>query len=140
MKQSINILLVEDDADDIELLKKALDDNNVSYSMDAITRGDWVASYIRTCKNLPQVIVMDLNMPRVHGKDILVAFKDSPRFKFIPLVVLTTSGAREDMDYTRTLGANSFLTKPTTLEGFNAAVQTIVSLANRTQPEPITNA
>lgn len=140
MKEPINILLVEDDADDIELLKKALEDNRVSYNMHAITRGDWVAAYMRSCNLLPQVIVMDLNMPRVHGKEILVAFKASERFSAIPLVVLTTSGSREDMDFTESLGADGFLTKPTTLEGFNAAVQTIVSLARNPIDGTIANA
>ncbi|HZG01706.1 MAG TPA: response regulator [Chitinophagales bacterium] len=125
----LDILLVEDDADDIELLRKALEDNGVRFRMHEITRGDGVAPYLKTCKTLPHVIVMDFNMPRVHGRELLRVFKTHERFSGVPLMVLTTSAAAEDIEYAGRLGANGFLTKPTTVEGFNHAVQTITRLS-----------
>lgn len=126
----LDILLVEDDADDIELLRKALEDNSVQFRMFEITRGDGVAPYLKTCKALPHVIVMDFNMPRVHGRELLRAFKAHKQFSKVPVVVLTTSAATEDIDYAERLGAKGFLTKPTTIEGFNHAVHTIVRLSH----------
>ena len=129
MKHLINVLLVEDDADDIELLKKALDDNGVNYSLEEITAGDGVLRYLKNHRRVPDVIVMDLNLPKVHGKDVLREIKTHERFKNVPLLVLTTSKSREDIDYTSRWGVDAFITKPTTIDGFNETVATIRELA-----------
>ena len=135
----LDILLIEDDADDIELLRKALEDNDVRFRMHEITRGDGVAPYLKTCKTLPHVIVMDFNMPRVHGKELLHTFQSHKRFSNVPVVVLTTSAATEDIEYAERLGAKGFLTKPTTIDGFNHAVQTITGLSLLSQQRvPVT--
>src|SRR5690242_17158503 len=98
MKAMITILLVEDDADDIELLKKALDDNGVNYTLDEITSGDGVLRFLKTHKRVPDIIVMDLNLPKVHGKEVLREIKNDERYKSVPLLVLTTSKSQEDID------------------------------------------
>ncbi|HET9279054.1 MAG TPA: response regulator, partial [Flavitalea sp.] len=81
------------------------------------------------CKKLPNIIVMDFNLPRVHGREIIKQIKSNQEFRNIPLLVLTTSTAREDIEYSYKMGADSFITKPTTIQGFNATVGTIVQLA-----------
>ena len=131
MKNSIHILLVEDDADDIELLKKALDDNGVVYSLKEITAGDGVMRHLQELTDMPHVIVMDLNLPKIHGRDVLREIKQSKHYHKIPLLVLTTSKSREDIEFTRSYGVDDFITKPTTIDGFNATVNTIVRLAEK---------
>jgi CheY-like chemotaxis protein len=129
MQADIQIFLIEDDVDDIELLEVSLKDNNVSYNMDVVMEGDKVQDYLQNCKRLPHIIVMDFNLPRVHGREIIKQIKSNEEFRNIPLVVLTTSTAKEDIEYSYKMGANSFITKPTTIQGFNATVGTIVQLA-----------
>jgi CheY-like chemotaxis protein len=129
MPEGIQIFLIEDDADDIELLEVSLKDNKVEYSMDVVMEGDKVQDYIVNCKKLPNIIVMDFNLPRVHGREIIKQIKSNQEFRNIPLLVLTTSTAREDIEYSYKMGADSFITKPTTIQGFNATVGTIVQLA-----------
>ena len=129
MKKMINVLLVEDDADDIELLKKALDDNGILYTLNELTAGDGVLRHLNLHRQVPDVIVMDLNLPKVHGKDVLREIKANDLFRDVPLLVLTTSKSQEDVEYTERYGVNAFITKPTTVEGFNATVATIVELA-----------
>jgi CheY-like chemotaxis protein len=129
MPQGIRIFLIEDDADDIELLEVSLKDNNVEYNMDVIMEGDKVQNYLQNCKKLPNIIVMDFNLPRVHGREIIKQIKLNEDFRNIPLIVLTTSTAKEDIEYSYQMGADSFITKPTTIQGFNATVGAIVQLA-----------
>ena len=130
MPEGIQIFLIEDDADDIELLEVSLKDNNILYKMDVVMEGDKVQEYLKNCKKLPHIIVMDFNLPRVHGREIMKQIKAHDVFKNIPLIVLTTSTAKEDIDYSYKMGADSFITKPTTIQGFNATVGTIVQLAS----------
>lgn len=130
MPEGIRIFLIEDDSDDIELLEVSLKDNNVNYRMEVVMEGDKVEEYLVNCKRLPHVIVMDLNLPRVHGREIIKLIKANKEFRNIPLIVLTTSTAKEDIDYSYKMGADSFITKPTTIQGFNATVGTIVQLAS----------
>lgn len=131
MEQPLRIFLIEDDIDDIELLQESLKDNNVVYTMNVIREGDRVSSYLRECTVLPHVIVMDFNLPKVHGKDILKTIKSVEGFKEIPLLVLTTSTAKDDIDYSYKMGANKYLTKPNSIKGFNETVAAIVELAAR---------
>jgi CheY-like chemotaxis protein len=125
MSTTLKILLIEDDADDIELLEEAFKINHVAYELQVIMEGDKVAPYITQNRNSPEVIVLDFNLPRVHGREILKMIKSSPDFKNIPLVVLTTSAAKEDIEYSLNLGADHFITKPTSLEGFADTVAVI---------------
>lgn len=134
MPAGIRIFLIEDDSDDIELLEVSLKDNQVDYQMDVVMEGDKVQDYLKNCKNLPHVIVMDFNLPRVHGREIIKEIKASKEFRNIPLIVLTTSTAKEDIEYSYKMGADSFITKPTTIQGFNATVGTIVQLATISSP------
>ena len=129
MPQGIRIFLIEDDADDIELLEVSLKDNNVDYDMEVVMEGDKVQNYLQNCKELPDIIVMDFNLPRVHGREIIKQIKSNEDFRRIPLIVLTTSTAKEDIEYSYKMGADTFITKPTTIQGFNATVGAIVQLA-----------
>ena len=71
MKKPLDILLIEDDIDDVDLLKDALLENDVAYQMEVIMEGDKVFSYLKNAETLPEIIVMDLNLPKTDGKEIL---------------------------------------------------------------------
>ncbi len=125
------ILSIEDDADDVDLLKEAFIDNGVEIEMEVVKSGDKAISHLEKGKKLPDVIVMDLNLPKLHGKEILMQLKSHPKFKNIPLVILTTSSAKEDSKFCLENGADTFITKPATVEGFNRAVRQIIATAKK---------
>lgn len=131
MKEALNILLVEDDPDDIDLFGYALEDNAVDCQLEVIMEGDGVLPYLSSLVNQPDVVVLDLNLPKVPGRDVLQQIKAAPRLRSIPVAVLTTSSAKEDADSCYALGADRFLTKPATQDGFTSTIQTIVELASR---------
>ena len=119
MQKTLRILLIEDDSDDVELLQDTLQSNNVAYQMDVINDGGAVSGYLRTMTEFPDIIVMDLNLPKVHGKDILKEIKSSEAFNQIPVIVLTTSSSPEDKNQVLQLGATNCLIKPTTTKGLS---------------------
>jgi CheY-like chemotaxis protein len=125
----LNILLIEDDQDDIDLMQDALRDNGVDFTMEVIKQGDKAIPYLEACKKFPDIILLDLNLPKVHGREILDSIKSSHSFKHIPVVILTTSSSRDDLEYCVKAGANSFLTKPSTVVGFKETVNAIVDIA-----------
>ena len=128
MKKPLDILLIEDDIDDVDLLKEALNENEVPYQMEVIMEGDKVYTYLETLDTLPGIIVMDLNLPKTDGKEILQEIKGSP-FTGIPIIVLTTSSSKEDIDYCTRMGISKFITKPATIEGWNSTISAIVEVA-----------
>lgn len=129
MKAPIKILLIEDDPDDVELLQDFLNDSDIFYEMNVINDGALVSDYLKTNADLPDVIVLDLNLPRVHGKEILKEIKFRSSYSEVPLLILTTSSSREDMEYSYQYGAKKFLRKPTNMEGIKMTVTTIIELA-----------
>jgi len=130
MTSPIKILLIEDDPDDVELLQDSLNDENVVYEMNVINDGELVLDYLHKNTKFPDIIVLDLNLPRVHGKEILKKIKITPPYESIPLLILTTSSAKEDIEFSYKHGANKFLNKPTTIESFKSTVETIIGLAS----------
>jgi DNA-binding response OmpR family regulator len=127
--RKLKILLVEDDSDDVQLLKEAMEDNNINCEMTVIMEGDKVMPYLNTTVELPDIIVIDFNLPKVHGKEVLVLIRSTATFSSVPVVVLTTSASPHDIQFARENGADKFITKPSTITGFNHAVESIVSLA-----------
>lgn len=133
MKKALDILLIEDDIDDVDLLKDALLENNVHYQMEVIMEGDKVFNYLQKLETLPEIIVMDLNLPKTDGKEILQEIKSSFSLTQIPIVVLTTSSSKEDIDYCNKMGISKFITKPATIDGWNSTIDSIVHVANASQ-------
>lgn len=128
-EQTLHILLIEDDSDDVELLKEAFTSNDIAFNMEVIAEGDKVATYLENFEAVPSLIVMDLNLPKTSGKEIMKMIKDSAVFKTIPLIVFSTSSAKEDIKYAYSMGASKFITKPVTIEGWNATVITMKQVA-----------
>ena len=125
-EKNIRILLIEDDNDDVELLQDALKDHNVTYVMHVINDGSLVLPYVESCTMLPDIVVLDFNLPKVHGKELLKLFKSYDTFARIPVVILTTSSSKDDIDYSMANGATEFITKPTSLDEINNMVSAII--------------
>lgn len=131
----IAILLVEDDQDDVELMQDALRDNGIDFKMDVVKQGDKVLPYLNSVTEFPHVILLDLNLPKMHGREILSRIKLSKEFSHIPVAILTTSSSQAEKEFCLSAGAAHFLTKPSTVDGFNKTIDTILKIARQHKPE-----
>lgn len=128
MEKILHVLLAEDDPDDIDLFREALADNNVASSITLITRGDEVIPYLKDCILLPDIIVLDLNLPKLSGQQILRQIRTLDFFKEIPVLILTTSNSKSDYETCMSAGANKFITKPTSNEGFSEMTEALLAI------------
>lgn len=126
---TLNILLVEDDQDDVELMQDALRDKGVLFQMDVIKQGDKVLPFLKSCKSFPNIILLDLNLPKMHGREVLSRIKLSDDFRHIPIAILTTSSSQSEKEFCLSAGASYFLTKPSTVDGFNKTIELIKKIA-----------
>lgn len=126
---TLNILLVEDDQDDVELMQDALRDKGVKFQMNVIKQGDKVLPFLKSCKTFPNIILLDLNLPKMHGREVLSRIKLSDDYRHIPIAILTTSSSLTEKEFCLSAGANDFLTKPSTVEGFNKTIELIKKIA-----------
>jgi DNA-binding response OmpR family regulator len=126
----MKILLIEDDLDDIELLEEAIQRFAGSYALKYITDGHHAMEYIREISDIPDIIILDVNLPKVDGKDIIREIKSSSRLNNIPLVVLTTSSSRFDMKFAQEYEVDKYLIKPTSVEQIKETVKIISELAD----------
>jgi len=130
---SITILIADDDEDDCFLVKEAFDESHMSNNLHVVNDGEELMDYLlnrgefsnKTKHPKPDLVLLDLNMPRKDGKEALAEIKKDPELRKIPVVVLTTSGAEEDIIKTYDLGVNSFITKPVAFEGFVEVIKTL---------------
>jgi CheY-like chemotaxis protein len=121
----ITILLADDDADDRMLARDALVESRVANDLHFVEDGEQLLDYLYRrgqyaspeSSPRPGLILLDLNMPRKDGREALQEIKADPSLRHIPIVVLTTSKAEEDIYRTYDLGVNSFITKPVTFDG-----------------------
>ncbi len=125
----INILLVEDNPADVRLTVEALKEASASNSLHVVSDGAEAMSALRRVNGAgagtPDLILLDLNLPRKDGREVLQAIKEDERLRHIPVVVFTTSQAEEDIVRAYRLGANAFITKPVEVHQFFAVVQAI---------------
>ncbi len=130
MDKKIRILLIEDDVDDVELLQESLNSRNIPFAMNVIKDGSAAVSFCENSSDfLPDIIVMDFNLPRVHGRDVIAKIRCNGKFANIPILVLSTSSAKEDIAYASKIGADKYLIKPATIEAIQETVETIVAMA-----------
>jgi len=130
---AITILLADDDPDDRMLAKEAFVESRLRNQLEMVEDGEELMDYLTqrgkyagpNRKPKPDLILLDLNMPRKDGREALREIKSSPELRRIPIVVLTTSKADEDVIRTYDLGVNSFITKPVT---FEALVEVLTAL------------
>jgi len=126
----INILLVDDSEDDIEFTKKALEETKLANSVAVVNDGIEAMAYLRkegqyADVDTPSLIFLDLNMPRKDGREVLAELKADPVLRKIPVVVLTTSQAEEDILKSYDLHANCYVSKPVDFAGLTRVVRLI---------------
>lgn len=124
------ILLVEDDPADAGLAKRALRDGRILCNVSHVRDGVEAMEYLRRQGSFagaarPDLILLDLNMPRMDGREVLQEMKADDELKTIPVVILTTSDVDRDVNASYLLGANSFITKPMDMDAFFDAVKSI---------------
>lgn len=127
---SINILLIEDNPGDVRLTQEALKDGKIYNTLNVVGDGVDALAYLRregkfSEATRPDVILLDLNLPRKTGIEVLSEIKEDEALKAIPVVILTTSSAEEDIVKSYNLHANCYITKPVYLAEFNKIVQSI---------------
>jgi two-component system, chemotaxis family, response regulator Rcp1 len=128
----IEILLVEDNPGDVRLTKEALKEGKVYSNLHTVKDGVEAMEFLRregkySSVPRPDIILLDLNLPKKDGREVLQEIKSDERLRRIPVVVLTTSKAEEDVLRTYDLHANCYVTKPVDLEKFMVVVKTIDS-------------
>ena len=133
MTKPISILVADDDPDDRLLIRNALKEVRLHNKGDFVVDGEELMDYLlrrnefadRTPDQLPGLILLDLNMPRKDGREALNEMKTEPALRRIPVVVLTTSKAEEDILRTYDLGVNSFIVKPVSFQDLLRTMQTV---------------
>jgi len=133
LKKTYTILMAEDDSDDLSLIRDAFNETRFDGEIRAVNDGEELLEYLNIrgkftdpsqCPK-PDLILLDLNMPRKDGREALAEIKTDPNLRAIPIVVLTTSNSEEDIIRSYILGANSYITKPMTYDGLIKTVETL---------------
>lgn len=126
----IEILLVEDNPGDVRLTQEAFRENKIRNKLNVVNDGEQALAFLRregVYANVarPGLILLDLNLPRVDGREVLAQIKSDPELRHIPVVILTTSQAEEDIVKSYALHANCYITKPVDLERFMQVVKEV---------------
>jgi len=129
-RATIEVLLVEDSPGDIRLTREAFRDANTDIHVNVATDGVDAMAFLRREGDQvdaprPVIILLDLNLPRMDGREVLAQIKTDPSLRTIPTIILTTSEANADIVRSYELQANSYLTKPVQLEKFESLVKSI---------------
>ena len=123
--QPISVLLVEDDPGDVVLIEEAFEHNKVRNTLKIVGDGVEAMEYLRSDAARPDLVLLDLNLPRKDGREVLAEIKGDPELRSIPVVVLTTSKAEEDILRSYDLHANAYVTKPVDFNRFIEVVRQI---------------
>ncbi len=128
--EPIEILLAEDNPGDVRLTEKALDHGNILNNLHVVNDGAEAIKFLRqegeyADEPRPDLVLLDLNMPRKDGREVLEDMKTDPDLRRLPVVVLTSSEAEEDVVRSYELNANAYLTKPVDFDGFVDIVKRI---------------
>ena len=132
VKKNVTILIADDDADDRMMISDALRESRLANDLHFVENGEELMDYLLSRGKFnasdhprPGLILLDLNMPKMDGREALKEIKEHSELKRIPVVVLTTSKAEEDIYRTYNLGVNSFVTKPVTFESLVTIIREI---------------
>ncbi|MFF5563450.1 response regulator [Streptomyces sp. NPDC012623] len=128
--EPIEVLLVEDDAGDELMTREAFEDNKIRNTLHVVRDGEEALDFLyrrgaHQGAPRPDLVLLDLNLPKYDGRQVLEQIKTDPELSLIPVVVLTTSSAEEDILRSYKLHANAYVTKPVDLDQFIAAVRQI---------------
>lgn len=132
MTNALRVLLVEDNPADADLTKDTLLASKLLLQIDVVSDGEEALDYLRgrgahATRELPDLILLDLNLPRVSGREVLAEIRSDATLRPIPIVILTSSDADADILNSYQLGANCFVTKPVGLEAFRSIVSAVES-------------
>lgn len=127
---AINILLVEDNPGDIRLTKEVLKDGKIQNNLSVVTDGEEALLFLKKTGQYanvvtPDIILLDLNLPKKDGREVLAAIKSDPELKCIPVIVLTTSAAEKDILNMYSHHANCYITKPVDFNQFINVIRSI---------------
>jgi two-component system response regulator len=128
--RTIDILMVEDDPGDVRLTREALKGSKLLHSLNVVEDGVAALDYLHKVDPYreavrPDLVLLDLNLPKKDGREVLAAMKQDPALRTIPVVILTTSQAEEDVLRAYNLNANCYVTKPVDFDQFMRIVRTI---------------
>ena len=129
--RAFKILLVEDNPGDVRLTEEVLKDGKYQYELDVVADGEEALAYLLrrgekyADASTPDIIFLDLNLPRKDGREVLAEIKSHDKVKHIPIVVLTTSEAGPDIMHSYQLHANCYITKPVDINRFNEVIRGI---------------
>ncbi|WP_125775280.1 response regulator [Antribacter gilvus] len=126
----VEILLVEDDPGDVLMTREAFEDYKIANRLSVVTDGVSALEFLRRQGEYadapaPDLVLLDLNLPRMDGLEVLAVVKNDPALRHIPVVVLTTSDSEEDIIGSYSLHANAYVTKPVDFERFIDVVRQI---------------
>jgi two-component system, response regulator len=131
---SVEILLVEDNITDAELTIRELKKHNMANNLVHVKNGEEALDFVfatgkyastREIQYTPKVILLDIQMPKVNGLEVLQKIKTDPKTRAIPIVILTSSKESPDIQKAYDLGANSYIVKPVNFEGFAQAIKNL---------------
>lgn len=128
--RTVNILLVEDNAGDVRLTQEALNEGKIRHTLYTVKDGVQAMDYLRRNPPYgdaftPDLILLDLNIPRKNGQEVLKEIKQDKNLKSIPVIILTTSSSEQDVLKTYANDANCYITKPVDAEQFVNAIKII---------------
>lgn len=129
--KTIHVLLADDDAVDRELFSEALKSTRVKYKLDEVPGGEEVFTHLNTSVDKPDLIILDLNMPVKDGRQTLKELKANKNFKYIPVVILSTSNSHFDVLFSYDNGASLFLTKPHSFHDLVEMLDLLLSLSSK---------
>jgi CheY-like chemotaxis protein len=129
-ERAIQVLLVEDDPGDVLMTREAFEDYKLRNQLHVVNDGEQAMAFLRNEGEYadlprPDLVLLDLNLPRMDGRQVLDAIKSDPELSSIPVVVLTTSEAEDDVLRSYSLHANAYVTKPVDFERFIDVVRQI---------------
>lgn len=127
---TVEILLVEDDPGDVLITREAVEGSKFANNLNVVSNGEQALQYLRReapyeDATRPGLILLDLNLPRLDGREVLAQIKQDPDLRRIPVVVLTTSSADEDIVRSYDLHANAYVTKPVDFDQFMSVVRQV---------------
>ncbi|HVU73972.1 MAG TPA: response regulator [Mycobacteriales bacterium] len=133
---ALHVLLVEDDPGDALMTTEALEDHDVPVALDVVSNGEDAIAYLRregsfAGAGAPDLVLLDLNLPRRDGREVLRDVKSDPALRRIPVVILTTSDAAQDITQAYDLHANAYVRKPADFNDFLSAVRAVVDFYAR---------
>ena len=136
MEKVIEILLIEDDTVDVMDAQRTLDKMGLIYKMHVSRNGEEGLAWLNQSSSRPDVILLDLNMPKMNGMEFLQSLRASNQWKDIKVFVITTSDEREDRESTKALGVSGYIVKPlkfnnpSSIDSFNLMID-LMNIKNR---------